>query len=151
MKKMEKHELQNFADEVLKSFGAKLLTEKHVFVKTGEGKIRAMTEETFRAASFFRGVMNAGVYVAKQRKNFVTLTIEGCKFVSLLPGAHVVELTKEDAVKWMRGDPVNVGIQSHKTVIGRYREHLLGTAVVDINGVAYPQVPKWRRLPPDTS
>ncbi|BAJ51366.1 conserved hypothetical protein [Candidatus Caldarchaeum subterraneum] len=151
MKKMERHELQHLSDEVLKGFGARLLTEGYVFVKTGEGKVRALTEEAYRAATLFRGVMNAGIYVAKQRKNFVTLTIEGCKFVTLPPEAHVVELTKEDALKWMRGDPVKVGKQNHKTVIGRYREHLLGTAVVDINGVAYPQVPKWRRLPPDTS
>ncbi|MEM1963843.1 MAG: hypothetical protein QW094_05155 [Candidatus Caldarchaeum sp.] len=151
MKKMEKHELQNLSDEVMRSFGARLQTEGYVFVKTGEGKIRVLSEEAYRAAALFRGVMNAGIYVAKQRKNFVTLTIEGCKFVSLLPEAHVVELTKEDAVKWMRGDPVKVGKQNHKTVIGRYRGHLLGTALVDINGIAYPQVPKWRRLPPETS
>ncbi|MDW8083582.1 MAG: hypothetical protein RMI49_00045 [Candidatus Caldarchaeum sp.] len=147
MKKMHESDVKMLREQLERAFGVMLRTDDYVFIETGEDKIRITTQETYSLASTLKGVVNVGLYVIKRRKHFPTLTIEGCMFIETSPLSHTVELSKEDAISWMRGDPVNVGKTSSKTVVGIYKGHFLGSALVDVNGIAYPQVPKWRRIP----
>lgn len=148
MKRLGEQEVNRLLEEVEKSYGIKLKVEGKVLLMTGENKIRITTEETFAVSSRLRGVMNVGLYIIKRRKNFPSLTIESCLFVETSEFSRVVELSKDQAYGWMKGDPVKVGPMNSKTVLGQYLGHCLGSAVVDVTGTAYPQVPKWRRLPP---
>ncbi|MCS6784343.1 MAG: hypothetical protein RMI43_00020 [Candidatus Caldarchaeum sp.] len=147
MHRIDEKDRKILSEEVEQAYGVLLRTNGYVLMQTGENKIRIVTEEAFAVASSLKGVTNVGLYIVKRRKFFPTLTIEGCMFIEKMPGAHVVELSREQAVAWMRGDPVRIGPTNSKTILGVYRGHWLGSALVDVNGIAYPQVPKWRRIP----
>ncbi|MCS7110313.1 MAG: hypothetical protein NZ956_02445 [Candidatus Caldarchaeum sp.] len=147
MRRIDEKNRRDLLEEVEKAYGVVLRTNGYVLLQTGENKIRIATEEAFSVASSLKGVMNVGLYILKRRKYFPTLTIEGCMFIEKTSNAHVLELSRQQAVAWMKGDPVKVGPTNSKTILGVYRGHWLGSGLVDVNGMAYPQVPKWRRIP----
>ncbi|MEM1943451.1 MAG: hypothetical protein QXO30_01070 [Candidatus Caldarchaeum sp.] len=138
---------KEFAESVRKHLGAVLATEELVLLEAGEGKFRATTTEALETASMMKGVQLVGLYVGKKRGELTTLTIEGCMLIAEIDARYVVELTKEQALVWMKGGPVKVDAQS-RAVIGKYKRFYLGTALVDRLGNAYPQIPLWRRIPP---
>ncbi|MDW8360546.1 MAG: hypothetical protein RMK31_08215 [Candidatus Caldarchaeum sp.] len=147
MKTLTNAEIKELCQSLKEHLGAVLKTDDFVFIKAGEDKIRATTPETMETAPKIRGVQLVGLYVGKKRKQFSTLTIEGCMLLSDVEEAYVVNLTREQALAWMKGGPVALNT-AHRTVIGRYRRFCLGTALVDRTGKAYPQIPVWRRIPP---
>ncbi|MEM1993752.1 MAG: hypothetical protein QW192_07330, partial [Candidatus Caldarchaeum sp.] len=80
MKKFDENMLKTLKEQIRAAYGVELETQGHVVLQTGENKIRFTTEETYELALNFRGVANIGVYVAKSRKKFTLITIEGCMF-----------------------------------------------------------------------
>jgi len=149
MKILSEAEKRKLEEDVMKNFGSKLFLEGLVLLQAGENRIRVTTPETIEMMSKLRGFVSAGLYIAKRSKHFTTLTIEGCNFLLSVDKGYVVDLDKEGALQWMKGGPVDVGVR-RKLILGRYRNFFLGTAIVDVNGKAYPQVPTWRRIPIQT-
>ncbi|MEM1955117.1 MAG: hypothetical protein QXS50_05745 [Candidatus Caldarchaeum sp.] len=147
MRRLSMDRWKEFAESVRMHLGAVLETEDLVLLEAGEDKVRATTSEALETASKMKGVQLVGLYVGKKRKELTTLTIEGCMLIADVDERYVVELTREQALMWMRGGPVKVEAQS-RAVLGRYKRFYLGTALVDRLGNAYPQVPLWRRIPP---
>jgi len=145
MKPMEKSEVEKFIRELEQQLKVVVDFGENLLVKTGEGKIRLVPPDVFEAAMVMPGVQQMGLYVAKWRR-YPTLTIEGCMFLCSADHTAVVELDREQALTWMKGGPVDVGKKA-QLVIGVYRGFYLGSAVVDRTGRAYPQIPKWRRIP----
>jgi NOL1/NOP2/fmu family ribosome biogenesis protein len=144
MKLMEREEVETFIRE-LESHLKAVVDFKGCLLKVGDEKIRLVPVEVFEASKAFPGVQHMGLYVAKWRR-YPALTIEGCMYLRSVDSSAVVELDREQAMKWMRGGPVEVGNRG-RLVVGVYKGFYLGSAVVDRTGRAYPQIPKWRRIP----
>ncbi|MEM2237582.1 MAG: hypothetical protein QXR26_02805 [Candidatus Caldarchaeum sp.] len=149
LKTLDNNNRSRFLEDVYSSLKCRLNINNLVLVQMGENKIRATTKETYETALRMPGVQNVGLYIAKRRKDFTTLTVEGCMFLSKVDESVVVDLSREQALMWMKGGPVKVG-KKEKVLLGRYKRFYIGSAVVDRLGNAYPQIPVWRRIPPET-
>ncbi|MEM1946714.1 MAG: hypothetical protein QW614_00675 [Candidatus Caldarchaeum sp.] len=143
---LDENDARKFLQELHSSLKCELNVGGLVLMQAGENKIRVTTREAFDTAMKLRGVQLVGLYIAKRRREFTTLTIEGCMFLSQVDESKVADLTREQALTWMKGGPVKVG-GAEKLVLGRHRRFYLGSAVVDRLGNAYPQIPIWRRIP----
>ncbi len=149
MRAFSSDERKKFLDEIYRTYGSSIDVEGLVLLHSGKNKVRATTEQTYETAMRLKGVQLMGLYIAKRRKGFTTLTIEGCMFLSSVHGSAVVDLDREQAIAWVKGGPVKVE-KSKGVILGRYKRFFLGSAVVDRLGNAFPQIPSWRRIPAST-
>ena len=119
-----------------------------VLIRTGQGRIRATTKETYEAACRLRRVQQVGLYVAKMVKGDVILSIEGSQLLGATITRNIIELSEEEAEEWMKAAPIERSekIES-RYVIARCGDFYLGSGRVSRDGKIYPQVAKWRRIP----
>ncbi len=136
MKKFSSDERKKFLDEIYRTYGSNIDVEGLILLLAGENKIRVTTEQTYETAMKLKGVQLMGLYIAKRRKNFITLTIEGCMFLSTVYESAVVNLNREQAIAWIKGGPVKVE-KNKGVILGRYKRFFLFSAVVDRLGNAY--------------
>jgi len=129
-------------------YGPDKAFEELVLIKTGQGRIRAVTREAFEVACRLRGVQQLGLYVAKIVKGDVVLSIEGSQLLDGKIMRNVVELGDEEAYKWMKAAPIphSRGLES-RYVVAKCGSLYLGSGRVSRDGKIYPQVAKWRRIP----
>lgn len=119
-----------------------------VLIRTGQGRIRATTKETYEVACRLRRVQQVGLYVAKMVKGDVILSIEGSQLLGAAITKNIIELSEEEAEEWMKAAPIERSekIES-RYVIARCGGFYLGSGRVSRDGKIYPQVAKWRRIP----
>jgi len=119
-----------------------------ILIKTGQGRIRAATRETFEVAGKLRRVQQLGLYVAKISKGDVVLSIEGTQLLNGAIRKNVIELDERSAEDWMKASPIT-GPQKYgsKYVVAKCGELYLGSGRFSRDGKIYPQIAKWRRIP----
>ncbi|MDJ0269833.1 MAG: hypothetical protein NXY59_04670 [Aigarchaeota archaeon] len=133
--------------EANRTYGVSDFFSSYELIISGEGRVRATTPETLQLASILKKVDSIGLYVAKYRKWGLTLSIEGSHYLCQQL-KNTLELDRDDAVRWMMAAPVEARQKtSGKFVVARYHGFCMGTGVMGRDGRAYPQVPKWRRIP----
>ncbi len=150
LEKIDKSIREKIEQEAKRVYGVEEFFSEYELFMSGEGKIRATTRETKELAEYLRKVDSVGVYVAKYRKWGLTLSIEGSHMLDGAIRKNVIELTREEAKRWMTGAPVELKPEhkvDEKLVVARYRGFYLGSGVVGRDGKIYPQIPKWRRIP----
>ena len=146
MRKLSEDERRGFQESVKRIYGVENYLDEYVLVKAGDGRVRVCTAEAFETASILRKVVSVGVYAAKWRDWGVVLTIEGSNLLKSRP-PNVFELERDEALMWMDGAPLRLeGWKGEKIVLGSFHGFLLGAALVGRDGIAYPQIPKWRRI-----
>jgi len=119
-----------------------------VLIKCGRGRIRATTKETLELASRLRGIQQIGLYVMKISNGDISLSVEGSQLLNDEIKENVIELDEEQVEKWMKAIPIKTETTYHgRYVIGKFNRLYLGSARVSRNGLLYPQIPKWRRIP----
>jgi Uncharacterized conserved protein len=119
-----------------------------VLIRTGQGRIRATTKETYEAACRLTRVQQVGLYVPKMVKGDVILSIEGSQLLGAAITKNIIELSEEEAEEWMKAAPIERSekIES-RYVIARCGDFYLGSGRVSRDGKIYPQVAQWRRIP----
>lgn len=147
MKVLDARERELFEGEVERTCGVQSYLREYVLVMAGQDRVRACTVEAVEVAHRLKKIVAVGVYVAKWRRWGITLTIEGSHLLKGVRTTNTVELSREQALRWMNGAPVELKDWSGaKIVLGVYKGFFLGSAIVSRNGTAYPQIPKWRRI-----
>jgi len=148
--KIDKHTREKIELEAQRNYGVNDFFSEYELFMSGEGKIRATTKETAQMADYLKKIDSIGIYVAKYRKWGLTLSIEGSHILDDRIRKNVIELSYEEAKRWMGGAPIKLN-PHHKVegkfVIAKYRSYYLGSGVVGRDGNIYPQIPKWRRIP----
>ncbi|MEM3096639.1 MAG: hypothetical protein QXV62_06550, partial [Nitrososphaerota archaeon] len=125
--------------EVEKTYGVKDYLQGYELVMAGGDRVRACTGEALEVASCLGKVVSVGVYVAKWRKWGVILSIEGAQLIGDEMATNTIELSREEAWRWMNGAPIHLKAWTGgKIVLGMYKGVFLGSAIVARNGVAYP-------------
>jgi len=147
LRRLDEVERKLFGEAVGRTYGDEHYLKSMELLIAGEGRVRACTSETLQVVDSLKKVLAAGVYVAKWKYWGVILSVEGSQLLREENTINTVELDGEMARKWMMGAPVPLrDWNGQKIVVGRYRGFMLGSAIVGRDGVAYPQIPKWRRL-----
>lgn len=141
-------ELKTLEEKLEKYYGISSLPKDLEYFMAGEKKVKLTRREVLEIVGKLRGVVNFGLYVAKLAEDGVPLSIEGSQLLDGLIGRGVVELTREEAERWMAGAPIerqeNI---DQRYVVARFGRIYLGSGRVGRDQRIYPQVPKWRRVP----
>ena len=140
---------RKFLENRLRSlYGVEADFKDLVLVKCGRKRIRATTKEVLELASRLRGVQQIGLYVMKISNGDISLSIEGSQLLGDEIKNNIVKLDEGQVKKWMRAIPIKIGITYRgRYVVGKFNRLYLGSARVSRNGLLYPQIPKWRRIP----
>ena len=119
----------------------------YVFIKTKSGKIKIINPEVLKLNIKDLNVENLGLYFARWDGDEVRLSIEGSQIVGKRATKNVLELTEDEAEKWLKGQNVEVGKRSVEDgfVILRFKDDFLGCGRYK-DGRIVSFVPKWRRI-----
>ncbi|HIQ29891.1 MAG TPA: hypothetical protein EYH45_04935 [Candidatus Caldiarchaeum subterraneum] len=148
--RIDKSVREKIEQEARRVYGIRSFFNDYELFMSGEGKIRATTRETAELAEYLKKVDSVGVYVAKYRRWGLTFSIEGSQILDGVIERNVIELTREEAKRWMTGAPVELKPEHKiegKFVVAKYRRFYLGSGVMGRDGKVYPLIPKWRRIP----
>jgi len=108
------------------------------FEEKGKGRIYA-----FRACNKFKAV-SKGIYFATLEKDGLRLSIEGSFIAGRLATKNVVEVSREQALKWMRGENLEINAEGNYIIL-RYGNYFLGCGK-HRKGEILNFVPKNRRI-----
>ncbi|MEM3062782.1 MAG: hypothetical protein QW303_04465 [Nitrososphaerota archaeon] len=146
IKKLDNSELKHFCEYLKKYYGIEEDFNGYVLLWGGKNKIRLTTIETY---DFFEKMKKAelvGVYIAKRIGIDWVLSVEGTQLIGNKIKKNFIELNREEAEKWMRGEPIKIKEKiSSKFIIGKYNGTYLGSGRA-ISNIIYPYVSKWRRI-----
>ena len=87
----------------------------------------------------------SGVYFGKLEKHGFRLSVEGCYLVGKGAKRGVLEVSREQAERWMRGESIRCSGEGY--VILRWGGYFLGCGKVR-DGEVLNYLPKDRRIPP---
>jgi len=140
---------RKFIENRLRSiYGVEAGFDGLVLIKCGRRRIRAATKETLELASRLRGVQQIGLYVMKIANGAIALSVEGSQLLDGEIKNNIIELDEEQVERWMKAIPIKIErTYRGRYVVGKFGRLYLGSARVSRNGLLYPQIPKWRRIP----
>ena len=149
MRILTSSELKYFQERLRAQYGVENGFKDYVLIKAGQGRIRATTPETFEIATRLRRVQQIGLYIAKQIKSDIVLSIEGSQLLDGAIRKNVVELSEEEAENWMKAAPINRSQEKSEAryIVAKCGDLYLGSGRFSRDGKIYPQVAKWRRIP----
>lgn len=115
--------------------------EEHLdFDLTGDGKMYAFRECSAISSSLVR---HKGIYFGKIEKDGFRLSMDGSFLVGAKARKGVIELSDEEAKKWLRGEDLESDVRGY--VILKWRSYILGCGKGDGKFIRN-FVPKDRRL-----
>jgi NOL1/NOP2/fmu family ribosome biogenesis protein len=146
IKKLDRLELKQFCEYLEKYYGIEEDFNGYVLLWSGKNKIRLTTIETYEFFEKMKKAESIGIYIAKRIGTDWVLSIEGTQLIGNKIKKNFIELNREEAEKWMKGEPIKIKSEiSSKFIIGKYNGTFLGSGRV-ISNTIYPYVSKWRRI-----
>ena len=116
-----------------------------VFLMNEKGKIFLVNKGVFSLPLDKFRVNSIGLYFGELRNNELRLSIEGSQMIGLKAKKNVVELNKEQAMQWLKGQDINIKGDCKGFVILKHENDFLGTGKYK-NGKVLNFVPKARRI-----
>ncbi|RSN77785.1 MAG: hypothetical protein DSO07_06015 [Thermoproteota archaeon] len=123
-------------------FGGDISHLKDFLIISGEKRIRMISPESREINGAIRGI-----YIAKITPFGFSLSIEGSQILGKYARKNVVNLSKEVALMWMKGEDIPLGDHSMEkgTVMVKYKWVFMGSGYFDGQKVRN-YVPGERRL-----
>jgi NOL1/NOP2/fmu family ribosome biogenesis protein len=119
--------------------------KNYVVIASGENRIRITHREVLEFSWRLKNIANIGLYVAKLSEDELSLSIEGAQLFSSMIKKNVVDLSLDDAKRWMRGEALKIDApSSSRYVVAKCGDVFLGTGRVGRDGLVYPQIPRNR-------
>ncbi|MEM3807516.1 MAG: hypothetical protein QW413_02805 [Nitrososphaerota archaeon] len=146
MKGVLTEEEKKKVEELLENqYGISNALKNYVAIVSGENRIRITHKDVLEFSWKLKGVVNIGLYIAKLAENEVSLSIEGAQLFSSLIRKNIINLTLDEAEKWMRGETLRIeNVSNSRYVVAKFDDIFLGTGRVGKDGFIYPQIPKNR-------
>ncbi len=119
----------------------------YAFLKNSKDNLYIVTKDIVKVDWTKLRMTSVGMYFGEQHKG-LRLSIEGSQLVGPLATKNVVDITREQAMLWLKGEDLDVAKGLHGYVLVRYENDYLGCGSVR-DGVVMNFVPKIRRLPPN--
>jgi NOL1/NOP2/fmu family ribosome biogenesis protein len=146
IRKLNNSEIKQFCEYLEKYYGIEEEFNGYVLLWGGKNKIRLTTIETYEFFEKMKKAELIGVYIAKRIGIDWVLSVEGTQLIGYKVKKNFIELNKEEAEKWMKGEPIKIKEKIFsKFIIGKYNGTYLGSGRV-ISNIVYPYVSKWRRI-----
>lgn len=148
MKGVLTEEEKRKVEELLENqYGITNALKNYVTIASGENRIRITHKDVLEFSWRLKGVVNIGLYIAKLAENEVTLSIEGAQLFSSLIRKNIIDLTIDEAEKWMRGEALKIeNVSSYRYVVAKFDDIFLGTGRISKDGLIHPQIPRNRLI-----
>jgi len=138
---LSKKEIKKILRQLDKQFGVGTLD--YIFIKSDKDKIFIVNKEFGEIDIKDFNINTMGIYVMKQEKDGIRLSIEGSQIIGLKAKKNVLVL--DDCEDWMKGMNVNVNTKLKGYVTVKSGEDFLGCGRV-VNGKLINYIPKSRRI-----
>jgi NOL1/NOP2/fmu family ribosome biogenesis protein len=131
-----------------KQWGADLKRwlDEYIFLLSGKDKLYIVSKSVGSFNLDLLRISSAGIYIAEIIATEPRLSIEGAQLIGPLASKNVIELPKEKAAKWLRGENVEFESDAKGFVIIKHENDFMGTGKCK-EGLILNYVPKARRLP----
>ena len=119
--------------------------KNYIVIASGENRIRITHREVLEFSWKLKKVVNMGLYIAKLSENELSLSIEGTQLFSSMIKKNIIDLSLDDAEKWMRGEALKIDAPlSSRYIVVKCGDIFLGTGRVGRDGLLHPQIPRNR-------
>ncbi len=117
----------------------------YAFIEAESGKIYLAKKDVFGIDLSKVKINSIGLYFA-ETENGIRLSIEGSQIVGPKASKNVVDISSEEAVRWMKGEDLEKETGISSFVILRQGSDFLGTGRAASGGRILNFVPKTRRI-----
>lgn len=145
-------EVKLFRERVEEQWGCEWEPDGALIANT-KGDVFLVTRDLAKIAWEKLRISSVGLYIAEYRyeEGRIRLSIEGSQLIGPLAKKNVVDVDKDEAMRWMKGHDLDVQERSAKEpfqghVIVRCGKDFMGTGAYK-DGKLLNHVPKARRLP----
>ena len=145
LKILNKKQIKDVFEIIENQWGADLELE-HAFLISPQKKIYIVNKEISKIDFSILNINNIGLYFGELTKNNeLRLSIEGSQIVGEKANKNVVEINKNQAQQWFRGEFVETKEQGNAFVILKHEKDFLGCGRL-VDGKVLNYVPKARRI-----
>ncbi|HLC56376.1 MAG TPA: hypothetical protein VJJ23_04025 [Candidatus Nanoarchaeia archaeon] len=145
MKILNKKEVNEILDKLKEQYDIKELKLDYVFLQNTKDKILITNREIAKIDLKKLRVDNIGLYFCSLEKDGIRLSIEGSQLIGKYAKKNVANLDKEDIIKWMKGEDININEQVEGYVVIKNNNDYFGTGKYK-EGKILNFVSKSRRL-----
>lgn len=119
-------EKKEIFSKIREQWGADFRTE-HGLLKNSEDKIYLMNNLISAIDTSALRINSLGLYIAEWKKNSLRLSVEGSQLLGPLAARNVVEISREEAGKWLMGEDIQKECSAKGFVIIRCGDDFLGS------------------------
>src|SRR3989344_1834636 len=145
MKILNKKEVNEILDKLKEQYDIKELKLDYVLLQNTKDKILITNREIAKIDLKKLRVDNIGLYFCSLEKDGIRLSIEGSQLIGKYAKKNVANLDKEDIIKWMKGEDININEQVEGYVVIKNNNDYFGTGKYK-EGKILNFVSKSRRL-----
>lgn len=143
LKILNKKEIRNILNRLEEHFGIKKIELDYGFLEDREGKLFLISKDLSKVDTNELRINSLGLYFARTWGG-IRLSIEGSQMVGNKATKNVIEVSKEDAAKWMNGEDLEIKADVRDFVIVKHNGDYLGCGKHK-EGKILNFVPKARR------
>ena len=147
MKFINHKELKEILKKLKDNWGAEINDDEFAFLMNGKNRFFIVSRDIEKLELPRLRINNVGIYFGEltDRGEF-RLTIEGSAIVGKKATKNIVDISKEQARQWFKGEDLDCESEENSFVIVRYGNDFLGCGKL-VNGKILNYVPKARRVP----
>ncbi|MFH1637666.1 MAG: hypothetical protein ABIB71_04555 [Candidatus Woesearchaeota archaeon] len=139
---MNSKEVKVLIRELEEQYGCQLKIER-ALLKSSKDKVYAISKDFAQINDKQLRVNNLGMYFCKFEKDGIRLTIEGAQLLS--PKKNFIDINKEEAAKWIRGEDIETDAEVSGYIIIRHNNDIIGCGKFK-EGRILNYTPKDRRI-----
>ncbi len=144
LKILSRKKIKEITSAIKKQWGADFNPDL-VFLMNNQGKIFLVNKEAFNLPLEKLKINSIGLYFGELKNNDLRLSIEGSQMIGDKAKKNFVELTKQQAMQWLKGQDIEIKGNYTGFVILRQNNDFLGTGKYK-HGKVLNFVPKARRF-----
>lgn len=140
-------ELKVLLKRIKDNWGAELSDDEFAFLMNGKNRFFIVSRDIEKLELPRLRINNVGIYFGELTdREELRLTIEGSAIVGRLASKNILDISKEQAQQWFRGEDLDFESDENAFVIVRHKRDFLGCGKL-VNGKILNYVPKARRVP----
>ncbi len=140
-------QVKQFLKFLEESFGyeEKSLKKLQFYIKKRDGSIKISTRDVSYLNDKRVNVDSCGLKIAKKFSDGYALNIEGSQIIGPYCKEGIVDVSKDDAIAWLKGDNISFESGQNRFVLIRFGKDFLGSGKLK-DGMIINNIPKPRRL-----
>lgn len=134
LKILNKKEIKQILRKIKEQWGAELDLD-YAFLMSPKNKIYIVNRDVSKIDLSKLNINNIGLYFGELKLDELRLSIEGTQIVGEKANKNIVELNKEQAREWFRGENVEIDEDLHGFILLKHNNDFLGCGKYSIGRI----------------